>query len=794
MGVFEQPDTTFGRELLDELVSAFPNSTLTHQRVIPARPARYAEWPDWVSPALRTALEDRGITRLFSHQAEAAEAIHSKHNTVIATGTSSGKSLGYQLPVLSRLGTDRTACALYLTPTKALGSDQLLSIQRLLRAATDGLPYLSTIAPAPYDGDTPTESRAGIRESSRFIFSNPDMVHASLLGAHQRWARVLRHLEFIIIDECHTYRGVFGSHVALVLRRLLRLCAHYGSEPTIICASATSADPVAHAQRLTGRAMQGVTDDGSPQGTRTVALWEPGFRDDISGQNGAPVRRAASTEAAAIMAHLVAAGARTLTFVRSRRQAETTALRCAEELSARGRMDFAARIASYRAGYLAEDRRKLEQDLDNGQLLGVATTSALELGIDVGGLDAVIGAGFPGTVASFWQQAGRAGRRGQGSLAVLVARDDPMDTYLVHHPAALLERPIEASVFNPTNPYVLEGHVYCAAVEKPLSAFDIEQWQAHDVVRRLTDSGFLRARAQGWFAAPLPEGQLRPDTAHSAVDIRGGSGQQVMIVDSSDGRLLGTVDSARAASQLHPGAVYLHQGESFLIDDLDFDDYIAVARPEQPDYSTQALSDTQIRIVSSPPNDHVRQLSPDVSVALVDVEVIDQVTGFMVRLPDGSIAEQVPLDLPRQRLFTQAAAYTISPRALAAAGVEEADIPGSLHAAEHAAIGLLPLLATCDRWDIGGVSTALHVDTQLPTVFVYDGYPGGAGFAEEGFRRFRNWIAATLQAVSACTCAHGCPSCVQSPKCGNGNEPLNKAGAIKVLDALLISLDASEAS
>ena len=302
MGVFEQPDTTFGRELLDELVSAFPNSTLTHQRVIPARPARYAEWPDWVSPALRTALEDRGITRLFSHQAEAAEAIHSKHNTVIATGTSSGKSLGYQLPVLSRLGTDRTACALYLTPTKALGSDQLLSIQRLLRAATEGLPYLSTIAPAPYDGDTPTESRAGIRESSRFIFSNPDMVHASLLGAHQRWARVLRHLEFIIIDECHTYRGVFGSHVALVLRRLLRLCAHYGSEPTIICASATSADPIAHAQRLTGRAMHGVTDDGSPQGTRTVALWEPGFRDDISGQNGAPVRRAASTEAAAIMA------------------------------------------------------------------------------------------------------------------------------------------------------------------------------------------------------------------------------------------------------------------------------------------------------------------------------------------------------------------------------------------------------------------------------------------------------------------------------------------------------------
>lgn len=809
MGSISQSDAAFGHELLDELTSHFPNSPLTHHRVIPARAARHAAWPDWVSPRLRAALEERGITQLFSHQAAAAEAIHAGRNTVIATGTSSGKSLGYQLPVLSRLGTDRTACALYLTPTKALGSDQLLSVERLLRAVDDAglgcvassddgsdaaaLPHRSTIIPAPYDGDTPTESRSGIREASRFIFSNPDMVHASLLGAHQRWARVLRHLEFIIIDECHTYRGVFGSHVSLVLRRLLRLCAHYGSDPTIICASATSADPVAHAQRLTGRAMHGITADGSPQGARTVGLWEPGFRDDIEGQNGAPVRRAASTEAAAIMAHLVAAGARTLTFVRSRRQAETTALRCAEELSARGRMDFAARIASYRAGYLAEDRRKLERDLDNGTLLGVATTSALELGIDVDGLDAVVGAGFPGTVASFWQQAGRAGRRGQGSVVVLVARDDPMDTYLVHHPPALLERPIEASVFNPANPYVLEGHIYCAAVEKPLTSFDIEQWQAHDVVERLTENGFLRAREQGWFAAPLPDGPLRPDTAHAAVDIRGGSGQQVIIVDSSDGRLLGTVDSARAASQLHPGAVYLHQGESFLIDDLDFDDYIALARPAQPDYSTQALSDTQIRILAGPPAQHVRQLSPDMSVALVDVEVIDQVTGFMVRLPDGSVAEQVPLDLPRQRLFTQAAAYTISPRALAAAGVDEADIPGSLHAAEHAAIGLLPLLATCDRWDIGGVSTAVHVDTQLPTVFVYDGYPGGAGFAEEGFRRFRDWIAATLQAVSSCSCASGCPSCVQSPKCGNGNEPLNKTGAIKVLHALLVSLDASVA-
>ncbi|GAB2502393.1 putative ATP-dependent helicase Lhr [Corynebacterium atrinae] len=770
-----------GAELSATVVRRFPASTCTYSTTVEARHARFAPWPAWVHPDLQIFLNESEITDLYSHQAECAQLAWEGHDVVVATGTSSGKSLGYQLPILSALAEDQTATALYLTPTKALGSDQLAAVSRLTKAVDD----LRSVHPAPYDGDTPTEARAGIRDATRFVFTNPDMLHVSILAHHQRWARLLRHLRFIVIDECHTYRGVFGANVALVLRRLLRIASHYGSHPTVILASATAADPAAHAANLLGRPVRAVTEDGAPTGERTVMLWEPGFIEGLEGENGAPVRRAATTESADIMATLVAEGARTLTFVRSRRSAELVALRTAEDLSGMGRRDFAARIAAYRAGYLAEDRRRLERQLDSGELLGVSTTNALELGIDVGGLDAVVTAGFPGTVASFWQQAGRAGRRGQGSLVVLVARDEPMDTYLVHHPEALLGRPVENSVFNPHNPYVLLGHVYCAAVEKPLTQQDVDDFGAQQVVDDLTTAGLLRRRARGWFAVPVLDGPLTPESAHSSVSLRGGSGEEVMIVDMSDGRLLGTIDSARAPAQVHPGAVYLHQGESFVIDDLDLDNFVALARPEQPDYTTIARTETDIRILSQPGEEELVNYSPGLWVANVEVEVTDRVIGYITKLPDGTTADIIPLDLPEQKLRTRAVSYTIDPLALSAMGVTAGDTPGTLHAAEHAAIGLLPLIATCDRWDIGGVSTALHADTNLPTVFVYDGHPGGAGFADEGFARFPEWIEATFEAVRSCTCESGCPSCVQSPKCGNGNSPLDKAGALRLLGALV---------
>lgn len=766
---------TLGQELAQILIERFPESTCTHLETLPPRPSSTAPWPEWVHPPLREHLVDAGITAPYSHQAECASAAFFGRDVVIATGTSSGKSLSYQLPILSTLATDDTACALYLTPTKALGSDQLHSVGGLCAE----VPGLGDIFPAPYDGDTPQDARAGIRDKSRFIFTNPDMLHTGILPNHPRWGRVLRHLRYVVIDECHSYRGVFGAHVALVLQRFLRICARYGSNPTVILASATSNDPGAHAANLIGRPVLAVTRDGAPQGARTILTWEPGIIEGAEGENGAPVRRAASSETASIMATLVKEGARTLSFVRSRRQAEIVAMRCAEELNLAGRFDLSRRIAAYRAGYLPEDRRRLEKGLDDGSLLGVASTNALELGIDVGGLDAVVMAGYPGTAASFWQQGGRAGRRGQGSLVALVARDEPMDNYLIHHPEVLLGRPIEKTVFNPRNPHILGGHVYCAAIEAPLSDAEVAAFGAEEVVEQLAAEGFLRKRPRGWFAS-LEPGQALP---HENVHLRG-AGEQFAIIDQTDGRLLGTIDGAQAQGQAHPGAVYIHQGESFVVDTLDLDERLVLVHPELPDYSTHSRSVTDIRIVGSP--DKVANPSPGLWVSNLEVEVLDQVIGYIRRAPDGSVLDTVPLEMPPMQLRSRAVAYTIDPLVLDELGIN--DIPGALHAAEHAAIGMLPLIATCDRWDIGGVSTQLHPDTGLPTVFVYDGYPGGAGFADCGYDRFPEWIAATYEVVHTCECESGCPACVQSPKCGNGNNPLSKEGALALLGAMCTML------
>lgn len=759
-----------GEELVATLTQTFPDSTCTHCTTLPGRSATHAPWPQWVPQVLRDRLAERDIATLFSHQAATAEAAFNGRHVVVATGTSSGKSLGYQLPVAATLMQQPNACALYITPTKALGSDQLMSISELVKGLD--------IHPAPYDGDTPTDARAHIRDTSRWVVTNPDMLHASILGNHERWGRLLRNLRFVIVDECHAYRGVFGAHVSLVLRRLRRLAARYGADPTFVFASATTNDPARHASTLAGVPVTAIVADGSPAGPRTVALWEPGLVAGAEGEHGAPVRRGAGGEAANLMATMIAEGARTLTFVRSRRQAETTALRCAEQLTLMGRADFGRRVAAYRAGYLAEDRRTLEAMLDDGRLLGVAATNALELGIDVGGLDAVITAGFPGTVASFWQQAGRAGRRGQGCLVVLVARDEPMDNYLIHHPEALLDRPIEQTVFDPTNPYVLRGHVLAAAYELPLTDADVDTLQASAVVAQLEADGYLRRRARAWY----PVGERIP------VDLRGGAGGEVLIVDATDGRIVGTVDSARAQSQLHPGAVYLHQGETYLVDELNLADRVALVHPEDPGYLTFARTTTDIRITKTL---RATQRGTGFWVADVMVEVTEQVMGYVSKLHDGTQLDLVPLDMPAATLPTRAVAYTIDPAALDAMGIPPSEVPGALHAAEHAAIGMLPLIATCDRWDIGGVSTARHPDTGLPTVFVYDGQPGGAGFAECGFRRFQEWLEATHEIVRTCPCESGCPMCVQSPKCGNGNSPLSKTHALSLLNALTLMLQTS---
>lgn len=776
-------DQDKGRRLLDRAIAGIPadETPVRHVEHQTARPARTAGWPKWAPPRLVDALRDRGARELWMHQVEGAEAVWAGENVVVATGTASGKSLVYQLPVLSKLLDDNRATALYLAPTKALGADQLRTIDEL---------GLREVRAASYDGDTPQVERDWVRAHGRWIFTNPDMLHYGVLPGHSRWARFFRRLSHIVVDECHTYRGVFGSHVALLLRRLRRVAQHYGADPVFVLASATVSDPASLAARLTGVSCRAVTDDGSPRGARTIAFWEPPLLDEIIGENGAPVRRAAGTEAARIMTELVIEDARTLAFIRSRRGVELAALSAQRALSDVDE-SLAQKVAAYRGGYLPEDRRELERCLLSGELRAVATTNALELGVDISGLDAVVVAGYPGTLASFWQQAGRAGRDGEGALVVFVARDDPLDTYLVHHPPAMLDRPVEATVLDPTNPYVLEPHLACAAAELPLDEGSFGVFggdPARRAVEALTAGGVLRKRPHGWFWTS----RERP---HRNVELRGAGGHPIAVVEGESGRMLGTVDPDSACGTVHPGAVYLHRGESFVVDELDLETRIALVHQESPDWTTSPRNVVDISVLRTIER---HDTGRGVAVCLGEVEVTSQVVGYLRKRPSGEVLDQVPLDLPAQTLLTRAVWYTVGDELLmgsapGGAGLDPALVPGALHAAEHAAIGLLPLFATCDRWDIGGVSTALHADTGEATVFVHDGHPGGAGFADRGYAALVPWLAATREAIASCDCPAGCPSCVQSPKCGNGNEPLDKAGAVAVLDAVSTALGRSAA-
>lgn len=768
---------SFGRELLAAAVAGAESSpnALRHVADLPARRSNSQAWPHWVSLEISSLFEGQGITTPWSHQVQAADLAHAGRHVIVSTGTASGKSLAFQLPILDTLARDPLARALYLAPTKALGHDQL----RTAHSLTTGSPELADVGPCSYDGDTADEVRRFAREQSRWLFSNPDMIHLSLLRNHARWAVFLRRLRYVVVDECHYYRGVFGSNVAMVLRRLLRLCDHYGAQgeprPTVIFASATTAAPGATATELIGQTVVEVTEDGSPQGARTVALWEPELRTDIVGENGAPVRRSAGAESARMMAELVTQGARTLTFVRSRRGAELVALGARERLQ-EIEPQLSQMVAAYRSGYLAEDRRALERALLEGQLRAVATTNALELGIDIAGLDAVILAGFPGTLASFWQQAGRSGRRGQGALVVLIARDDPLDTYLVHHPSALLDKPLERTVIDPVNPYVMGPQLLCAASEIPLEQDEVRRWEAEPVAMALVDDGLLRLRAGKYF----PVGGLQ---AHSAVDLRGSTGGQVAIVEADTGRMLGSANIGQATASVHPGAVYLHQGDSYLVESLNIEDGVAFVHAQEPGYTTFAREVTSIAVTGAGDRTH----HGGVTLGLVPVSVTHQVVGYLRRRLSGEVIDFVELHMPELNLPTTAAMITVTPDALHHHGISPERIAGSLHAAEHAAIGLLPLVASCDRGDIGGLSTASGEDG-LPTVFVYDGYPGGAGFAERGYSEAVAWLSATAAVIEACECPHGCPSCVQSPKCGNGNDPLDKAGASAVLNCVLAAL------
>lgn len=758
-------------EVMARLVTPSRAEHLRHLEVLPPRSPSYADWPGWVRPDVRAAFEARGVARPWRHQVEAAEAAHAGEHIVIATGTASGKSLGYQLPALcTALDTrgergERGATTLYVAPTKALAHDQLESVLALglgVRAST-------------HDGDSSQEQRDWARSHGEYLLTNPDMLHRSMLPRHEQWSRFFARLRHVVIDECHHYRGVFGAHVSHILRRLRRICSLHGADPTFVLASATVAEPGSLGRRLTGHDVRSVTDDASPRGQVALALWEPPFTGHV-GENGAPVRRGAGPEVADLLTDLVLERVRTLAFVRSRRGAETVAMTAAEHLT---EVDpsLGGRVAPYRGGYLPEERRELEQRLRSGELLGLAATNALELGIDINGLDAILLAGFPGTRAALWQQVGRAGRSGQDALGILVARDDPLDTYLVNHPDALIGQPVEACVFDPANPYVLGPHLCAAAEESPLVEADLALFgpTAADAVAALTEAGMLRRRGRRWFWTDRRR-------ASDLADIRSGGGSAVQLVEGATGRVVGTVDAGAAHSTAHAGAVYVHLGETWQVASLDVEEHVAMIDRADPPWTTSAREVSDVRIVQ----ERLHQSWGRCRLSFGEVDVSQQVVSYLRRrVPSGEVISEEPLALPERTLRTAAVWWTVPAAVLEDAGLAQQDLPGAAHAAEHASIGLLPLFATCDRWDIGGVSTALHADTGQLTVFVHDGHPGGAGFAERGFHTARRWLGATRSAISDCACHDGCPSCVQSPKCGNQNNPLDKAAAVRLLGVLL---------
>ncbi len=759
---------------------SFYQNQLVHVERISARGVRYDSLERPLLRPLVEAIKASGTARLYQHQAQAINTIRTGQDVVVATGTASGKTLCYNLPVLEAVLLNSEARALYLFPTKALAQDQLRALAELaghlktvVPPSKNGFPSF-TLRFGAYDGDTPQNSRTRLRREANIILTNPDMLHVGILPNHNLWSHFLKNLRFVVVDEAHIYRGVFGSHVAAVLRRLVRLCELHGSRPQFICCSATIANPGEHIERLTGRQPVVVDEDGSPQAPKQFALWNPPFIDPKK-----TARRSPNGEAANLFAALVRQQVRNITFTKARVVAELILSYTRQTLD-RTEPELKERIASYRAGYLPEQRREIEQALFNGQLLGVTATSALELGVDVGDLDATVSVGYPGTVASLWQQAGRAGRNNSGSLAILVGLDNPLDQYFMRHPDQLFGRPHEHALIDPGNVYILEQHLPCAAYEQPLTSAD-EQCFGRGFVEAMVN---LEEKGVVTYEADHDKWYYRgPAYPAQRVSIRSIGGKPVVLVDGSrKSKRLEEMDEASAFSRVHPGAIYMHQGESYLVTELDLQKGQATLMPARVDYYTQPLDQSDITIIRSIRHRQMKLCT----VYWGAVRVTQQVIGYrQVRHFSEADLGQLPLDMPANTFETRALWWDVPIEWARHLGGRGWDFMGGLHAVEHAAIGLLPLFAMCDRWDIGGLSTPLHPDTERPQIFIYDGYPGGVGIAEQGFALLTDLWEATLATIKECPCEDGCPSCIYSPKCGNNNEPLDKRAAIWILESLL---------
>jgi DEAD/DEAH box helicase domain-containing protein len=731
---------------------------LVHEDSYGARSARLVSLPDELNATVRSALHRAGVTHLYAHQADALRNAF-EGPTIITTGTASGKSLCFQLPTLEVLTSDRTARALYLYPTKALAQDQARALHAF------GLARV--IRPAIYDGDTPRAERAAIRKRSNLILTNPDMLHVGIVPNHAAWDDLLANLAFVVVDEAHVYRGVFGSHVGNVLRRLRRVAAIHGTQPRFLLASATIANPVELAERLTGLTDFNLVDnDTAPRAARQVAMWNPPLLDEQLGLRGS-----ALYEAAELFSELITAGARTICFMKSRKGVELILRHALDRLDP----ELGERIAPYRAGYTSGQRHDIERRLSAGELVGVVATDALELGIDIGELDAAICVTFPGTVASLKQMWGRAGRRGRG-LAVYVAGEDALDQFFCRHPDEFLRRPVEAAILDPESPEIYAEHLLCAAHEAPLAAGDEkilgQAWRAH--AEELARAGFLRERARGFVL------QRADDYPAARVALRSASADSFVLIDATSGELLGTIEAVRAYATVHDGAIYMHLGRSYRVLELDLKARRALLEPFTGDYFTQAKRESMTYIERL----YEQRRTLGVTLSFGEVVYSETVLGYQRKgLRDHRTIDFQALDLPTVEFPTRALWYELD-ELIAAGPFPAQDLLGALHALEHGQIAVLPLIAMCDRWDIGGLSTNAHPQTGGPTIFIYDGHPGGVGITRRGFDQFQRLVDDARRLIGECPCRAGCPSCVQSPKCGNLNEPLSKHGALELLRRL----------
>lgn len=701
----------------------------------------------------------QGITALYEHQAAALEAVRRGQNVVVETPAASGKSLCFHLPILEGLAAEPSTRALYLFPTKALARDQLGKIAALAPEVPAGA----------YDADTPRGERRSLRGEARLLLTNPDLLHLGILPYHLHWGEFFANLRYVVIDEIHTYRGVFGTHVGHVMRRLRRVAAAHGSAPRFIMASATIANPARHAEALIGAPVNLIRGAGTPRGERVFVLWDAYRRQrDRLGLT----QSAYLEDATWLLALFLAQGVRTIVFTRTRQVTEWLLVYLARHLEAIGQSSLLGKVRSYRGGYLPAERRAIERQLFSGELLGVVSTSALELGVDVGGLEAAILAGYPGTMASLWQQAGRAGRGGDPALGVFIPGPNLLERYLLQHPDYFFDRPFEEALIDPANPYILAGHLGAAAFEWPLSRDDGALWGevGLSLADLLAGEGELTENQveQRWYFA----GRGYPA---ERIGLRGSGGQLALAAGE---RTIGTVDAAGAFSQVHPGAVYLHAGEAYLVRSLDLENKRVELVRIAVDYFTEATETSSVAVVQTYQTRPVGTFHAH----LGEVRVTSQVVGYRRRQAGtGAILGHFALDLPPVELAT-IGFWLVFPNALAEELSRRGlDPAGGLHGLEHLLIGLLPLVVLCDRWDVAGTSTLQHPATGGPAVFVHDAAAGGLGFAERAFASLPELLDRAVEALAACPCAHGCPSCVQSPKCGSHNQPLDKEATKEIL-------------